>query len=72
MKWLVYWIAANKKQLIICSCPLVIIYFVAWYGFNNVIISLSSIAIFFLIIGFIELCDKYKSENKRKIRNDEF
>lgn len=72
MKWLVYWIAINKKQLIICSCPLVIVYFVAWYGFTNVIVSLSSIAIFFLIIGFIELCDKYESENKRKIRDDEF
>ena len=72
MKWLVYWIAANKKQLIICSCPLVIIYFVAWYGFNNITISLSSIAIFFLIIGFIELCDKYETENKKKIKNDEF
>lgn len=69
MKWLVYWIAANKKQLIICSCPLVITYFIALYAFNNVVISLSSIAIFFLIIGFVELCDKYESENKRRINN---
>lgn len=70
MKWLVYWIAANKKQLIICSCPLVIVYFVALYGFNNIAISLISIAIFFVFVGFIELCDKFVENSNKRINND--
>ena len=70
MKWLIYWIAANKKQLIICSCPLVIVYFVAWYAFGNITISLISIAIFFVIVGFIELCDKFVENSNKRINND--